>query len=608
MKKLVLGLLLVLGGLWPCVEQLLRSAPEQRPEPHRSPIDVALLPGGRLALTANHTSDSVSFLDLDGGKVLAELPCGHKPAAVACSSDGRRAAVSNLWSGTLTLLEIQGTTLRPAGTVSVGATHPRSLVFAPDGNSIYVALAGADEVVRLDWQTRKVLSRYPAGGEPRRLALTRDGHCLAAASGRSAQVRCWDTNTGKELWERTILGAFNLFGLAFSADEKDLIAPLVHDRAHSISKRNIEEGWALDNRLCRLTRQPEPQTEYWQIALDLRGEAVADPYAVAASGKGDWLAVTASGSHELVLIKPAAIPWSPLEPGDVLDSTLAVNPDRFRRVPLEGRPMGVQFGDNGQVVVANYLLDAVQVVDAQAGKLVRTIRLGAPAKPSLARQGEAIYHDAKRSHHQWFSCNTCHPDGHTCGRTFDTLNDDSDGNPKLTPSLRGVTRTGPWTWHGVQPDLGQAIEKSLTQTLFGPKPSAEDVRAVLAFLGTLDHPPNPNRLPSTRPHGQVGELSASARRGQELFQGKARCVRCHQGEDFTSPKVYNVKIEGDGSPFDLWNPPSLRGLHDRGPFLHDGRAATLEDVLRSVHSPEKLGGAALTAEEKRDLISFLKSL
>lgn len=600
MKKLGLCLLIALSAVLPLVQERLRSAPEAKPDPHRSPIDVAVFPGGQLALTANHTSDSASLIDLAEGKVLAEQACGHKPAGVACSSDGRRAAVSNLWSGSLTLLEVQDRMVRSLGNVPVGGL-PRGLVFAPDGGSLYVALAGTDEVVQFDWQTRKVLRRWPAAGEPRRLALTRDGRFLAAASGRSAQVRCWDTRTGKELWERTISSAFNLHWLTFSPDDKELIAPNIHDRAHAISKRNIEEGWALDNRLSRLTREPDAQTEYWQIALDLRGEAVGDPSAVAFSGRGEWLAVAAAGTHELILLKPAVIPWSPLEPGDLLDSTLAIDANKFRRIPLGGRPVAVQFGEGTQAVIANYLLDAVQVVDAQAGKLVRTIALGGPAQPALTRKGEMIFHDARRSHHQWFSCHTCHPDGHTSGRVFDTLNDDSLGNPKLTPTLRGVTHTGPWTWHGEQKDLSQAIEKSLTQTLYGPKPAAEDVRAVLAFLGTLEHPPNPNR-------GPEGALSEPARRGQEIFQGKARCVRCHQGETYTSNKNYDVKIDGDGSPFDLWNPPTLRGLHDRGPYLHDARATTLEEVLRSVHSSEKLGGAALTAEEMKDLIQFLKSL
>src|SRR5437660_962647 len=81
-------------------------------EPDRSPIDLALLPGGHI-LTANHTSDSVSLADLNAGKVLAERPCGHRPAAVACPRDGRRAAVAASWGGTVSLFEIADDSLEP---------------------------------------------------------------------------------------------------------------------------------------------------------------------------------------------------------------------------------------------------------------------------------------------------------------------------------------------------------------------------------------------------------------------------------------------------------------------------------------------------------------
>src|SRR5205085_1272137 len=131
----------------------------------------------------------------------------------------------------------------------------------------------------------------------------------------------------------------------------------------------------------------------------------------------------------------------------------------------------VALGRSDRAAVANHLLDAVQVVDARAGKLVRTIPLGGPAELSPERQGEALFYDARRSHNQWFSCHTCHTDGHTSLQKFDTLNDDSYGNPKLTPSLRNVTRTGPWTWHGWQKDLGAAVKKSMTETMFGPDPT-----------------------------------------------------------------------------------------------------------------------------------------
>ena len=49
-------------------------------------------------------------------------------------------------------------------------------------------------------------------------------------------------------------------------------------------------------------------------------------------------------------------------------------------------------------------------------------------------------------------------------------------------------------------------------------------------------------------------------------------------------------------------------MADSAPYLHDGRAATLDDLLRGPHAPEKLGGEALMPAERDDLIAFLRSL
>jgi cytochrome c peroxidase len=577
------------------------APPREREPVHRSPIDLAILPGGRQALCANHTADSVSLVDLVAGKLLQEQPCGKKPAAVACSRDGRWAVVSNLWSGTITILEIRDDRLHSLGDIQVGHM-PRGLVIAPDGQSLYVALAGADEVVQVDRRTHKILQRWSAPREPRRLALTRDGQFLLAGSTRSAQVRCWDTKTGKLTWERKIAEAFNLLGLALTPDDREVLTTQIHDRHHPIAPSNIEQGWALNSRLARLLLKPTGAASYAQIALDRRNKAVGDPSALAFNQKGDWLAAAAAGTQELLLIKPRAIPWVDGEPGDFLDGALNQDDDTYHRIVVGGRPLAVAFIEGrDQIAVANYLLDCVQVVDIKARKLIKSIALGGPARPSLARRGEAIFFDAKRSHHQWFSCHTCHTDGHTSSRIFDTFNDESTNTPKMTPTLRGVTRTGPWTWHGWQESLEDAVEKSLTETLWGRKPTAEDVKAVVAFMDTLEHPPNPNV-------GRAGKRSAAAERGKALFQDKARCARCHQGEQFTSKSNYDVKLPPDGSPFDKWNPPSLRGVYDRGPFLHDGKVETLDELLRDLHAPEKLGGKALTPAERRDLIEFLKTL
>jgi cytochrome c peroxidase len=562
---------------------------------------LVLLPGGERALTANQSSNSLSLVSLTDGRILAEAPCGQKPVAVAYTRDGKQAAVSNLWSSTVTRFEIHQAELRNLGEIEVG-TFPRALIFSIDGSTLYVALAGDDAVVELDCRTGKVTQRWPAPREPRHLALSTDGQWLAAASSRSGEVRCWNTATRQLYWERKIEDSFNLRGLVFTADGQALICAHNIRREFPVSQDNITQGWVIDSRLTQFALNAEAKPGQRQLALDTRGRAVGDPYGAAFSPNGLWLVVAGSGTHELLILQSASIPWSAGDPGDFLDSELATSEDRFRRVPLGGRPLAVAFAEEGQqAVVANYLLDAVQIVDVKEGKIVRTIPLGALAQPSLARRGEAIFYDAQRSHHQWFSCNTCHVEGHTCGLNFDTLNDDSYGNPKLTPTLRHVTKTGPWTWHGWQKDLGAAVQKSLTETMFGPEASPEEIKAVVAFLATLEHPPNPHL-------GLDRSLNESALRGKQLFEGKAGCVRCHKGEEYTSQSNYDVKLEPDGSPYQLWNPPSLRGLFDRGPYLHDGRAKTLGELLEKHHSPEKLGGETLTPGERRDLVAFLMSL
>jgi cytochrome c peroxidase len=525
--------------------------------------------------------------------VLAEARCGRKPSAVACSGDGRRAAVSNLWSGTVSLFQVENASLQTRGEIAVGPL-PRGSVFSPDGATLYVAVA--DEVVQCDWQAKKVTRRLSAVREPRSLALSSDGRWLAAVGSRSATVHCWDLRTGKLHWQRKIEDAFNLRGLAFSPDGKAVVCAHGVRRSFPVSRENIEKGWVIDSRLTRLPLDPGAQPPLQQIALDTFGRAVGDPHGVAYTADGRHLAVTGSGTHELLLLDAAHVPWAGGDPGDLIDAALTQGEHKMHRILLGGRPLAIVPMSGSRLVVANYLLDAVQIVNAAAGKLLRTIRLGAPATPSPARVGEALFYDATRSHNQWFSCHTCHTEGHTCGLTFDTLNDDSYGNPKLTPTLRNVTKTGPWTWHGWQKDLGAAVKKSLTETMFGPEPTTGEIKSMVAFLATLDHPPNPN------------QPSAASQRGEALFRGKARCIHCHKGEHYTSEGIYDVGLEPDGSPYRLWNPPSLRGVWDRGPYLHDGRAATLLDLLRTHHVPEKLGGEALTNEERKDLVAFLRSL
>jgi cytochrome c peroxidase len=291
-------------------------------------------------------------------------------------------------------------------------------------------------------------------------------------------------------------------------------------------------------------------------------------------------------------------------PGDLIDPSLQHDRDRFYRVPLGGRPMQVRIGPGDrQVYVANYLLNAVQVVDLDRREVIQTIPLGGQEAPSLARLGEAIFYDGRRSLDQWYSCHSCHYDGGTNSVTVDTMNDGTPRTFKTVLSLHNVRRTPPRTWHGWQQSLEASFAKSITETMLGPPPTPDDLAALKAFLDTIEPAPNPYRLAD-------GSLSPAAERGKAVFEGPtAGCTNCHNGPYFSDGQTHDVGLGSDKDVYRGYNTPSLLGVHDRLRLLHHGRAKSLEELLTGLHAPAKVTGQGdLSDQELRDLIEYVRSL
>lgn len=121
-------------------------------------------------------------------------------------------------------------------------------------------------------------------------------------------------------------------------------------------------------------------------------------------------------------------------------------------------------------------------------------------------------------------------------------------------------------------------------------------------------------IPAPKP--PAGSFDARAfERGKTLFEGKARCATCHvpplytkPGNNLHAPSEIGVdSFQADRSPTRAYRTAPLRGLwtHQKGGFYHDGRFATLRDVVDHYDTFFKLG---LTEQEKRDLIQHLLGL
>jgi YVTN family beta-propeller protein len=579
-------------------------------EPHRSPIALALSPDGRHLLTANQTAGTVSLVDVVAGKVLHEIPTGDRPAGVAISADGRTAAVTHWYGYDLARLKIEGGRLEVTGRVEVGP-EPRGVAISADGKTAYVAVGVANEVVKVELDSMKVTARVAVGREPRGIALSPDGSLLLVGNARSQDVSVIST-ASMGVYRTIAIEGDNLRQVAISADGKKGYVANMRNRGFATTSNNIDLGWVLGQRLTRVDLD-STEPSFATISLDPRGKAAADAHGVAIGGDGRLIAVSLGGTHEVMIFRTdqRRLPWRLNGSRDLIQTELLNRDGRFRRVSLGGRPTELAFAPDGKTLyVANYLADAVQVVDAEAARLIGTIPLGAPKELSLARKGEILFHAAERSFNQWYSCNTCHSDGHTNGLNFDTLNDGRQDlstahlrSRKKVPTLRRVTRTGPWTWHGWQDELDDAMLESFTKSMQGPKPKGDEVKALVAYLETLDYPRNPYV-------DRSGQLSPEAERGRAVYRSsKAACNTCHGGPELTDGKIHTVGLEEHDDAYKGYNPPSLRGTYDKDPYLHDGRSTTLREALFGPHSAEAVTGLGeLSEQELSDLEAYLKTL
>jgi cytochrome c peroxidase len=302
----------------------------------------------------------------------------------------------------------------------------------------------------------------------------------------------------------------------------------------------------------------------------------------------------------LLFLQVAGLPFQGQGSTDHIDPELLRDEERFFRLTLGGRPMGLRLAkDDRTIFVANYLSNSVQVVDRLDRRLKAEFPLGGDAKPSLTRRGEAIFYDATRSLDQWYSCHSCHYEGGTNAVTMDTFNDGTAFTFKTVLPLYRLDQSAPWTWHGWQTELSSALRHSLKTTMLGPDPSDADVHALQAYLSSLLPPP---------PRVVAGR-QAAVERGKAVFLGdRAGCSQCHRGAEYTDGDIHDLALGKPDDKYSGFNTPSLIGVFRKNLLLHDGRHMTLRELLSGQHAPEVVAGTKLTDQEFEDLIAFLESL
>jgi YVTN family beta-propeller protein len=513
-------------------------------------------------------------------RCVAEVPAGRKLADIAITPDGRRLLVVDEDAGELIVLARDGQRLQAPQRVKVSPA-PVSVSVARDGRRCTIASLWSRRVsvVSLEDEPR-VIKTIDLPFAPRKQLLLPDRNHLVVADGFAGRLAVVDVARGGVECVHN-LPAHNIRGLALSGDGKRLL--IAHQMLHALgqaSRDDIHWGNLLTNNLRSL-----PLADVLNPKADLLRGSDLSYFGEAGHGTGDPAAVTVTASG-LIVVPLAGV------------GQLAIVDGETWRYAITGAgPSAVVPSPDGRrAYVANTYADSISVVDLKNGAAVSEISLRTAPKPTAAERGEALFHDATLSHDGWLSCHSCHTDGHSSGSLADTLGDGTYGTPKRILSLLGVGDTGPWAWNGSLSELETQVRKSIETTMHGKKPTADQIGDLTAYLKTLTPPPSRARL-----LGQVDDVAV--KRGRDVFTKQA-CANCHAPPTYTTGKTYDVGL-ADEMGLKTFNPPSLRGVSQGGPYFHDGRAATLESVFTR-HRHQLKGH--LAESELKDMLSFLNSL
>ena len=272
--------------------------------------------------------------------------------------------------------------------------------------------------------------------------------------------------------------------------------------------------------------------------------------------------------------------------------------------------------------------------------------LPTPEKISLGKQ---LYFDGRLSADNKVACATCHDPakGYSNGDQFATGVEGKKGG-RNSPTVINSAYQKFQFWDGRSKSLeDQAlgpiqnpIEMNMTldavvaklngiegykqqfQKVFGTDVTSEGIaKAIAAYERTLlsgDAPFDKFKA------GDKTALTEAAQRGMKLFFGKANCVACHAGSNFTDNGFHNIGIPGTDEGRTVvtkslgdkgsFKTPTLREIAKSGPYMHDGSLTTLEDVVAhyikggtpNPQLDEELYPLKLSAEEVADLVTFLK--
>ena len=580
--------------------------------------------GNRLYVIAQESNELV-VVDPGTGELLKKIEVGERPHTVALSKDGQSAYVSNQWADNIYMVDLDNGQV--TDTLMTG-TGPAGLVISPDGKQLYCVNSYSNNISVFDLETQNEKRRLKAGNNPVSAAITPDGSEVYVTSRRSIPVE----HMTSPITELTVAGtkqqritarkrwkdAYIMENVAITPSGDMAISTLIRPK-NLIPAVQIEKGWMMTHGIGIIERKENGRMV--QLLLDEPNAYYSDPFDIVISPDGKRAYVSHGAVDMISVIDLDEIRILLNESSDEQLENYANHlgiSSRYviGRIHTGSNPKGMALSPDGKTLyVAERLDDQIGVINTESMLSERTIDLEGPRRITPVRYGRQILNNAGHTFQNQYACYTCHPDVHEDGLVYNMAGKDMGRNLANVQTLRDIGKIPPYKWNGKNQTIykqdGMRFSTILTRTeAFNYK----ELDALVAYIVVGN--PNPPNL-RFNPHG---ELSAAQERGKVIFYRdfdnygneipeSNRCYTCHPPPNFTNLELTDVGTLADSDDPMKFDVPQLNNVYESAPYLHDGKAATLEEIWTRYNDYDEHGVANdMTKDELNDLVEYLKSI
>jgi YVTN family beta-propeller protein len=570
---------------------------------------------------ANAAEGTVARVDLSSGTVASLLVDGE-PTRVARA--GRRVFVSLRASRQVAVLEDDGARLVEVKRIGVGR-EPFGVVANELGTRVYVASSLSNTIQEIDVTSLEVIREIRVGDEPRWLALHPGGNALYAGGAWRGSVFYVDLTLGTV--ERTQLPEVRSFSfdvgegevmarritgdMAVNPKGDTLVIPTMYeDNATTVEEEPDPErfggGYGSPGRMNPSITVVEidgerPKTSDGLIVPTAEGGTTGYPSSVTVSPDGELAVFTIEGEGRVHAFEIED------HRGDRGDETFAdvrifekIEPRLVFESFANMGARGIAFVSNERAFSYGFIDRTVQELNPNRDGSQVWFELGGlhstVAQSNLSPDvelGRMLFYAANEPRISMFnaglSCATCHFDARTDGLSWAF-----EGGRRQTPSLAGrVSLTAPVRWEGDAATVAADAMRTSQGLMGGEGLTTRDAEAIAAFIDSTRDVDSPRK----------GMDDPAVTRGKVIFdRADVGCAGCHSGERHTDNQVYAM------FGLDAVKTRSLTGVAGSPPYLHDGSAPTLYDVVLASRSRIMGDTSMLSEAELQDLVAYLESL